>query len=88
MTIDEFSKIKKQTTWSINPQTSAVLVIDMLNDFLVEGGKMVLPGGDHIVSIICQTIRRIRPEREGKNISDLSRLAASVSRYRRLGAFF
>ena len=49
MTIDEFSKIKKETTWSINPQTSAVLIIDMLNDFLVEGGKMVLPGGDHIV---------------------------------------
>ena len=49
MTIDEFSKIKKETTWSINPQASAVLVIDMLNDFLVEGGKMVLPGGDHIV---------------------------------------
>lgn len=49
MTIDEFSKIKKETTWSINPHASAVLVIDMLNDFLVEGGKMVLPGGDHIV---------------------------------------
>ena len=49
MTIDEFSKIKKETTWSINPQASAVLVIDMLNDFLVEGGKMVLPGGDYIV---------------------------------------
>jgi ureidoacrylate peracid hydrolase len=49
MTIDEFSKIKKETTWTVDSQTSAVLVIDMLNDFLVEGGKMVLPGGDHIV---------------------------------------
>ena len=49
MTIDEFSKIKKETTWTVDRQTSAVLVIDMLNDFLVEGGKMVLPGGDHIV---------------------------------------
>jgi ureidoacrylate peracid hydrolase len=49
MIIDEFSKIKKETTWTIESQTSAVLVIDMLNDFLVEGGKMVLPGGDHIV---------------------------------------
>ena len=49
MTIDEFSKIKKETTWAIDPETSAVLVIDMLNDFLVEGGKMFLPGGDHIV---------------------------------------
>jgi ureidoacrylate peracid hydrolase len=49
MTIDEFSKIKKETTWAIDPETSAILVIDMLNDFLVEGGKMVLPEGDHIV---------------------------------------
>ena len=49
MTIDEFSKIKKETTWTIEPEISAVLVIDMLNDFLVKGGKMVLPGGDHIV---------------------------------------
>ena len=49
MTIDEFSKIKKDTTWAIDPETSAVLVIDMLNDFLVKGGKMVLPGGNHIV---------------------------------------
>ena len=49
MTIDEFSKVKKETTWAIDPQATAVLVIDMLNDFLVEGGRMVLPGGDHIV---------------------------------------
>lgn len=49
MTLDEFSKIKKETTWSIDPRTSAVLVIDMLNDFLSEGGKMVLPGGGHIL---------------------------------------
>ena len=49
MAIDEFSKVKKETTWTIDPQTTAVLLIDMLNDFLVEGGRMVLPGGDHIV---------------------------------------
>ncbi len=49
MTIDEFSKVKKKTTWTIDPQATAVLLIDMLNDFLVEGGRMVLPGGDHIV---------------------------------------
>ncbi len=49
MTIDEFSKIKRETAWEIDPEVTAVLIIDMLNDFLVEGGKMVLPGGDHIV---------------------------------------
>jgi len=49
MAIDEFSKIKREAAWEIDPEVTAVLVIDMLNDFLVEGGKMVLPGGDHIV---------------------------------------
>jgi ureidoacrylate peracid hydrolase len=49
MTIDGFSKVKKETTWTIDPQATAVLLIDMLNDFLVEGGRMVLPRGDHIV---------------------------------------
>ena len=32
MTIDEFSKIKKETTWDIDPKISAVLVIDMLEE--------------------------------------------------------
>jgi nicotinamidase-related amidase len=49
MEVDDFSSVKKETSWHINPEISAVLVIDMLNDFLVEGGKMFLPGGDHIV---------------------------------------
>ena len=49
MSLDEFSKIKKETSWGIDPKITAVLLIDMLNDFLVAGGKMVLPGGDHIV---------------------------------------
>jgi ureidoacrylate peracid hydrolase len=49
MVLDDFSSVKKETSWQINPDISAVLIIDMLNDFLVEGGKMVLPGGDHIV---------------------------------------
>jgi hypothetical protein len=45
MEVDDFSSVKKETSWHINPEISAVLVIDMLNDFLVEGGKMFLPGG-------------------------------------------
>ena len=60
MGLDEFSKVKKDTTWQINPEVSAVLVIDMLNDFLVEGGKMVLPGGDHIVPYQKGVIRAAR----------------------------
>ena len=49
MTIDAFSEVRKTTTWRLEPEATAVLVVDMVNDFLVEGGKMVLPGGDHIV---------------------------------------
>jgi hypothetical protein len=36
MGLDEFSMVKKDTVWQINPELSAVLVIDMLNDFLAE----------------------------------------------------
>jgi len=49
MKTDDFSGVRKTTTWRLEPDTTAILVIDMVNDFLVEGGKMVLPGGDHIV---------------------------------------
>ncbi len=60
MAFDEFSKVKKDNMWQINPGVSAVLVVDMLNDFLVEGGKMVLPGGDHIVPHQQAVIRAAR----------------------------
>lgn len=49
MDVDAFSGVGKNTTWVLEAETTAVLVIDMVNDFLVAGGKMVLPGGDHIV---------------------------------------
>ena len=47
--MDSFSSIKQDTQWRLNPGHTAVLIIDMVNDFLTEGGKMVLPGGDSIV---------------------------------------
>ena len=49
MKTDAFSGVRKTTTWRLEHEATAILVIDMVNDFLVEGGKMVLPGGDHIV---------------------------------------
>lgn len=33
---------------SIDPSRTAVLVVDMLNDFCTEGGAMVLPGSDRL----------------------------------------
>lgn len=52
MKLDEFSRVKKATTWQLLKDRTAVVVVDMLNDFLVPGGKMVLPDGDRIVP--CQ----------------------------------
>lgn len=51
---DVFSENRKETSWELEPDAVAILVIDMVNDFLVEGGKMVLPGGNHIVP--CQKL--------------------------------
>ncbi|WP_300462606.1 isochorismatase family cysteine hydrolase [Desulfobacula sp.] len=47
--MDSFSAVKQNLGWHINLGHTAVLVIDMLNDFLTDGGKMVLPGGSSIV---------------------------------------
>jgi ureidoacrylate peracid hydrolase len=49
MTLDSFSAVKQNLKWQINMDHTAVLVIDMVNDFLTDGGKMVLPGGSVIV---------------------------------------
>ncbi|MBW1712998.1 MAG: cysteine hydrolase [Deltaproteobacteria bacterium] len=50
--MDRFSSVKQDTQWHLTPGHTAVLVVDMVNDFLTEGGKMVLPGGMSIVP--CQ----------------------------------
>jgi hypothetical protein len=34
MEVDDFSCVKKETSWHINPEISAVLVIDMLKDYI------------------------------------------------------
>lgn len=45
---DEFSSKSTDQRIALDPATTAVVVVDMLNDFCVEGGAMVLPG--------CETI--------------------------------
>jgi ureidoacrylate peracid hydrolase len=44
---DTFSeyRVGQAKTLEFDPRRSAVLVVDMLNDFFEEGGEMVLPGG-------------------------------------------
>jgi ureidoacrylate peracid hydrolase len=53
---DQFSEKRiQQELQAVNPQRTAVLVVDMLNEFLEEGGKMVLPGGH----ILYEPIQRL-----------------------------
>lgn len=49
MTIDEFSAHRSEETVALSPARTAVLVIDMLNDFCKPGGAMVLPGYETLV---------------------------------------
>lgn len=44
MSVDSFSAHRTEETMSLTPGHTAVLVIDMLNDFCMPGGAMVLPG--------------------------------------------
>jgi ureidoacrylate peracid hydrolase len=50
MTVDTFSVNHKiETAFKFHPQRTAVLVVDMLNDFCKPGGAMVLPGYEKLV---------------------------------------
>ena len=44
MTIDPFSAHRSESAITLDPAHTAVLVVDMLNDFCKPGGAMVLPG--------------------------------------------
>jgi ureidoacrylate peracid hydrolase len=49
MKTDSFSAKRKQSSMKLNRGSTAVLVVDMLNDFLKQGGKMVLDGGGVLI---------------------------------------
>lgn len=46
--MDTFSLHRQTMTITLDPATTAVVVVDMLNDFCTEGGLMVLPGADRL----------------------------------------
>ena len=52
---DSFSEKRKRTSFAFRKGDAAVLVVDMLNDFLKPGGKMVLEGG----SVLIPPMKRI-----------------------------
>jgi ureidoacrylate peracid hydrolase len=46
---DVFSSVRHEQTVSLDARRTAVLVVDMLNEFCKPGGKMVLPGSERLV---------------------------------------
>lgn len=49
MTVDVFSAKKLERRMQIDPRATAVVVVDMLNEFCKPGGAMVLPGYEALV---------------------------------------
>jgi ureidoacrylate peracid hydrolase len=49
MTVDVFSAKKLERQVRIDPKSTGIVVIDMLNDFCKPGGAMVLPGYERLV---------------------------------------
>jgi ureidoacrylate peracid hydrolase len=56
----EFSDHFNKAEVKIDPGKTAVLVVDLVNDFINEGGKMVLTGGKAVVEPIKQIINTAR----------------------------
>lgn len=49
MTVDVFSAHRLDEHVALNPTRTAVIVVDMINEFCMPGGKMVLPGYEALV---------------------------------------
>ena len=60
MSIDSFSAKRREGETVFAPERTAVLVVDMLNEFLKPGGKMVLPGYEALVGPQRQVIEAAR----------------------------
>jgi len=54
---DVFSEKRVQSNLNFNPGRTAVLVVDMVNEFLEEGGRMVLPGGEVLYPPLTQLLK-------------------------------
>ncbi len=60
---DQFSEQRVEQSLKLDPQRTAVLVVDMLNEFLEEGGKMVLAGGHSLYDPIQRLLDAARSAR-------------------------
>lgn len=58
---DTFSAHRSdETALRLSPERTAVLVVDMLNDFCVDGGAMVLPGSERLYGPQNAVIKAVR----------------------------
>lgn len=60
MKVDNFSGKRKTSLFKFRKNSAAVLVVDMLNDFLTPGGKMVLEGGSVLIPPMRCLLNRAR----------------------------
>lgn len=61
---DTFSAHRNDERFAaIEPGTTAVLVVDMLNDFCADGGAMVLPGAERLFGPQNSVIKAVRDNR-------------------------
>jgi ureidoacrylate peracid hydrolase len=60
MKIDAFSSKRKPSLMKLKKASTAILVVDMLNDFLKPGGKMVLAGGGVLIPPMRRLLNRAR----------------------------
>lgn len=58
--MDVFSSHRKEDGMFLDPTTTAVIVVDMVNDFCKPGGKMVLPGYERLVRPQLEIIQAAR----------------------------
>jgi len=58
--VDSFSNKRKRSSLRFRRESTAVLVVDMLNDFFKPGGRMVLEGGHVLFEPIRKLLRRAR----------------------------
>jgi ureidoacrylate peracid hydrolase len=57
---ESFSEKRVADTLEFDPRRTAVLVVDMLNEFLEEGGVMVLPEGRNLYDPLARLIQAAR----------------------------
>lgn len=58
--MDQFSAHRNDDRTTLRPQSTAVLIIDMLRDFCIPGGAMVLPGYEKLIAPQNAVIRALR----------------------------